>query len=122
MSEAQITADARRALTTPAGELAQALFDVENAIDDAVAKTAGFLALLPEMRATAGVSAVVGQPVFMAAVRASANLVEARGALVEGHNKLEALRRVMMVDLPPETTPVPKPGVFGSGIHLVEAA
>lgn len=99
MSERQIIAT----------DLAHALAEAETAIDQALMKSSRLLALLPEMRTAAGLSAVVGQPVFAAAARAGAHLVDARGAMVEGHNGLEALRRAMRLDPVVGTTPVDKP-------------
>lgn len=98
----------RQAVAT---ETAAALFAAEAAIDEAIARTGAYFSQLPSMRIAAGLSAVAGQGVFASAAQAGALLAGARGAVVESHNELEALRRAMrlerivMEDAPPGDKP-----------------
>ena len=85
----------RQAVAT---ETSAALFAAEAAIDEAIARTGAYFAQLPSMRIAAGLSAVAGQGVFASAAQAGAFLANARGAVVESHNGLEALRRAMRLD------------------------
>jgi hypothetical protein len=78
-----------------AHDLAHDLAQAENALDAAFAAVGGLVARLPAYRLEAGLSAVAGQGVFSAFSQAVATLGTARGELVQGHNKLEALRRGM---------------------------
>ncbi len=107
-----------------ANDVAEALFEAEAAIDDAVCKAGRLLAILPQTRIEAGLSAVSGQVVFQAAAKACGSLTEARGAMVEGHNGLEALRRAMKLEAPALTVGVlgvDKPPVGAStGLSVVQ--
>ncbi len=75
-----------------AENLASRLFDTENAIDDAINKMADLTGYMPLARGTAHLSAVVGQDAIQEASVALAKLVEARGAIVETHNRLAEAR------------------------------
>jgi hypothetical protein len=79
-------------------DLAHDLTQVENAIDAAIAAAGGFVGRLPAYRQEARLSAVAGQEVFAALSRGADLLVSARGEVVRGHNKLEALRRAMQLE------------------------
>ncbi len=81
-----------------AHDLAHDLAQVENAIDAAIAAAGGLVGRLPAYRTEALLSAVSGQDVFSALTQATAMLGSARGEVVRGHNKLEALRRAMKLD------------------------
>jgi hypothetical protein len=94
-----------------AAELAAALYEAEAALDLAFGATGRLIAMLPEKRVQAGLSAVVGQGVFAAATRAGSNLAEARAALVDSHSGLETVRRAMRLPPIQMTGPVDKPPV-----------
>lgn len=75
-----------------AQKVADRLFAVENAIDDAVRCAAQLNATMPEARTDAKLSAVIGQDALDQAAEAFALLVQARRAMVETHHKLEETR------------------------------
>jgi hypothetical protein len=68
--------------------IATALWDAENAIDEALTKTADFTGKIPALRRQAGASAIVGQEAMERASQAVVALAEARRALVEAHKEL----------------------------------
>lgn len=75
-----------------AQKVADRLFAVEDAIDVAVRSAAQLTAAIPEARADARLSAVIGQDALDQAAHAFALLVQARRAMVETHHKLEETR------------------------------
>ncbi len=81
-----------------AQDIAHDLAQVENAIDAAIAAAGGLVGRLPAYRAEASLSAVSGHEVFAAMSQATMFLTSARGEVVRGHNKLDALRRAMKLD------------------------
>jgi hypothetical protein len=93
-----------------ANDIAHDLAQLENAIDAAIAAAGGLVGRLPAYRMEAALSAVAGQEVFVAMSQATALLATARGEVVRGHHKLDALRRAMKlapvvgpkVDKPPD--------------------
>jgi hypothetical protein len=95
-----------------AQKVADRLFAVENAIDTAVRCAAELNASMPEARAGARLSAVIGQEALDQAAEAFALLVQARRAMVETHHKLEetriqiGLREVSMGDTDPKDEPM----------------
>jgi len=92
-----------------AHDIAHDLAQVENAIDAAIAAAGGFVARLPAYRREAMLSAVAGQEVFSAVGEATNLLTTARGEIVRGHHKLEALRRAMKLDPVTAGGPADKP-------------
>ncbi len=98
-----------------AQDIAQDLNQLECAIDAAIAAAGGFVGRLPAYRLEADISAVSGQEVFAALCDATAQLAQARGSVVRGHQKLEALRRAMHLDPVTSTGPIDKPGVTPAG-------
>lgn len=103
--------------------VAARLFAAEAAIDSALKEAAGLLALLPEARAQAYLSAVSGQRAFTGAAGAVSALTEARARLVDTHGVLAALARKMGLDTlavgpldkPDDEPPIgggPKPPAF----------
>ena len=81
-----------------AQDIAHDLSQVEAAIDAAIAAAGGFVSRLPAYRAEASLSAIAGQDVFLALSQATLLLASARGEAVNGHHKLEALRRAMKLN------------------------
>ena len=75
-----------------AKKLARDLWNVENAIDQALAGAAGLAAALPQARQQVKVSAVVVQAAFDKAAAAVAALTEARRQIVELHGALDEVR------------------------------
>lgn len=75
-----------------AQQLANRLFETEGAIDEAITKMADLAGYMPVARNTANLSAVVGQDAIAQAAQTLAALVEARGQIVETHNKLAIAR------------------------------
>jgi hypothetical protein len=71
-----------------AEQIAGALFEAEHAIDAAIAKTAALTGVMPQMRAQAGASALIGQEAVERASQAIMALAEARRAIVETHKEL----------------------------------
>jgi hypothetical protein len=69
-------------------QVAKALFEAEDAIDQALSKAAGLTGLMPSVRQQAGLSAIVGQDAVERASQAILALTEARRAIVETHNQL----------------------------------
>ena len=101
------------------------LLAVEGAIDQALAQAAEFTASLPQARMQAGFSAVVGQDVFDSLMTTLAALNEARGQIVETHNRLEATRIKMRMKPVGFGSACDKPHVHNSvthgGLTLVES-
>ena len=75
MTERQAVADA----------IATDLLDVELAIEAAFAKTAFFLARLPERRAAANLSTASAHRLFSTLQETSSHLTSARGSIIETH-------------------------------------
>ncbi len=75
-----------------AQQLANRLFETEGAIDDAITKMAELAGYMPVARSSANLSAVVGQDAIVQAAQTLAALVDARGQIVETHNKLANAR------------------------------
>jgi hypothetical protein len=71
-----------------AEQIAGALFEAENAIDAAIAKTAHLTGVMPSLRKHAGASALIGQDAVERASQAIMALAEARRAIVETHREL----------------------------------
>lgn len=71
-----------------AEQIAGALFEAEAAIDAALAKTAQLTGVMPQLRAQAGASALIGQGAVEQASQAILALAEARRAIVETHKEL----------------------------------
>lgn len=71
-----------------AEQIAAALFDAEDAIDQALAKTAHLTGVMPSLRAQSGASALIGQGAVERASQAIMALAEARRAIVEAHMEL----------------------------------
>jgi hypothetical protein len=71
-----------------AEQIASALFEAEAAIDAALAKTAALTGVMPQLRAQAGASALIGQDAVERASQAIMSLAEARRAIVETHKEL----------------------------------
>lgn len=69
-------------------QVARALFEAENAIDQALSKAAGLTSLMPTVRQQAGLSAIIGQDAVERAGQAILALTEARRAIVETHKEL----------------------------------
>lgn len=76
-------------------KVATALFDTEKAIDEAMAKAAMFLGAMPVARQEARLSAVVGQDAIDKASDALMRLNEARRAIVEAHNALFDVQKLV---------------------------
>ncbi|MFN3512540.1 MAG: hypothetical protein ACK41C_05825 [Phenylobacterium sp.] len=72
-----------------ADQVAANLFEAEAAIDAALAKTARLACVMPELRADAGLSALIGQDAVERASEAIAALASARRAIVETHKELD---------------------------------
>ena len=75
--------------------VANKLFAVETAIEQALVAAAEFTASLPEARTKAKLSAVVGQDVFDSAMATIASLNDARRNSVEMHHRLDAVKTSM---------------------------
>ena len=89
------------------------LHAVEAAIDAALVESSSLMALLPQARAEAYLSAVTGQRAFDGAAASIVALTEARSHMVGTHNTLAALARklgletlaVGPLDKPEDTPP-----------------
>jgi hypothetical protein len=73
-------------------QVATQLFEAEAAIDAAIAATAKLTALMPEARANASISAVVGQEAMLQASQTLAALVAARQDIVNTHKALDEVK------------------------------
>jgi hypothetical protein len=71
-----------------AEQIASALFEAEEAIDAALAKTATLTGVMPALRKEANLSALIGQDAVERATQAIMALAEARRAIVETHKEL----------------------------------
>jgi hypothetical protein len=91
-----------------AARVAQMLAQSETAVDQAYSALAGFAASLPEFQTNARLSAVYGHELFDMLTRAQSKIVEARGEVVQAHNRLAALQRKLRIDVV-ATGPVDKP-------------
>lgn len=76
-------------------KVANQLFAVENAIDQALADAADLAAALPRARTEAKLSAVMGQNVLDSAVDVIASLNTARRNIVEMHRHLDETKAQM---------------------------
>ncbi len=92
-----------------AQDIAHDLAQVEGAIDAAIAAAGGLISRLPAYRSEAAISAVSGHEVFASMSQAMVFITSARGEVVRGHHKLEALRRAMKLDPVTAGGPVDKP-------------
>ena len=68
------------------------LMQAEAALDTALAQTAELMGLLPTLRQSAGLSAVIGQPVVDDLGETLTHLVTARRTLVRAHDSLQTVR------------------------------
>ncbi len=75
-----------------ARQLASRLFETESAIDEAISKMADLAGYMPIARVDANLSAVVGQDALSQAALALSALINARGQIVETHNRLADTR------------------------------
>ncbi len=71
---------------------AQTLFEMENAIDLALNRSANLIGELTQMRLEANVSAVVGQDAMSSAAAVVNKLTEAREAMVLTHKTLDVVK------------------------------
>jgi hypothetical protein len=71
-----------------ADQVASSLFEAETAIDAAIGKTAALAGVMPNLRAEAGVSALVGQSAYEWASKSIMALTDARRAIIEAHKEL----------------------------------
>ncbi len=105
-------------------KVADSLFAVEKAIDEALARAAEFHGTLISARAEANVSALVAHDAFEVAASAFASLARARCDIVETHNRLSeakiqiGLRTVSIGDLGPK----PQVKGFDGASHLTAVA
>ncbi len=105
-------------------KVADSLFAVEKAIDEALARAAEFHGTLISARTEAKVSALVAHDAFEVAASAFASLARARCDIVETHNRLSeakiqvGLRTVAIGDLGPKPTETGFEGVS----HLTAVA
>jgi hypothetical protein len=75
-----------------AQELATKLNTVEQQVDEVIASTSDFLAIMPTARIEAQVASSVGHDAITAALDALANLVSARNRLISVHHSLANVR------------------------------
>jgi hypothetical protein len=73
-------------------KVAQGLFALEKAIDEALAQAAELNAIMPAAWSEAGISPVVGQDAFDEAAACFAALARARNRVVVTHTKLDEAR------------------------------
>lgn len=71
--------------------IARRLRTTEHAVDNALIETTGLIQAMIEARREAGFAADVGQPALLHMVRGLTQLAEARGAVVDGHERLAAV-------------------------------
>jgi len=78
-----------------AQNVADQLFTAEAAIDAAIAATATLTGLMPSVRSSAGLSALVGQDALLQASQTCAELVRARSSIVATHKALTVAQQEM---------------------------
>ena len=78
-----------------AQSVADQLFAAEAAIDAAIAATATLTGMMPSVRGSAGLSALIGQDALMEASQTCAALVQARGSIVATHKALSVAQKQM---------------------------
>ena len=78
--------------------LAAQLFAAEAALDIALRETATLAAMLPQARSDAYLSAVTGQKAFEGAAATLSFLTQARGHIVDTHNRLAAIARSLKLE------------------------
>ncbi len=78
-----------------AQSVADQLFAAEAAIDAAIAATATLTGMMPSVRGSAGLSALIGQEALMEAAQTCAALVQARGSIVATHKALSVAQKQM---------------------------
>lgn len=78
-----------------ATKVAENLFATETAVDEALAKAAQFMGMMPAARQEARLSAVVGQDVFDRVMAALAALNDARREMVAAHHALSEVQGQM---------------------------
>ena len=78
-----------------AQSVADQLFAAEAAIDAAIAATATLTGMMPSVRGSAGLSALIGQEALMEAAQTCAALVQARGSIVATHKALTVAQKQM---------------------------
>lgn len=71
--------------------IARRLQTAEHAVDRAMVETSALIQAMIEGRADAGFAADVGHPALLNIVHGLNQLAEARGAVVEGHERLAAV-------------------------------
>lgn len=71
--------------------IARRLKTTEHAVDAAMIETTALIQAMIEARREAGFAADVGQPALLHMVRGLTQLAEARGAVVEGHERLASV-------------------------------
>jgi hypothetical protein len=101
-----------------ADQVAANLFEAEAAIDAALAKTAKLAGVMPELRAEAGLSALVGQDAVERASEAIAALASARRAIVETHKELDLAKTQIGLGAVMYGDGVPKPQFAMGGASL----
>ena len=96
-----------------AQEVADRLFAVETAIDEALTRAAELTAALPQARIEARLPAMVGQDALDRATEAVVALVEARRRIIETHKSLDYTREQIGLREVDAGDSVPKvPGLF----------
>lgn len=97
----------------------------ERAMDEAMARLASLTTAMIAARATAGVSAVVGQEAFDRVGEAMALLFQARSRLLDAHQRLNEARIEVGLGAvafgPPDECPEPKKVLTGVGNLRVAA-
>lgn len=100
-----------------AEQIASALFEAEAAIDAALAKTAALTGVMPQLRAQAGASALIGQDAVERASQAIMALAEARRAIVETHKELSVAQEQIGLGAVMLGDPGTKPDAFAWRRH-----
>lgn len=104
------------------------LVQAEAALDTALAQTAELMGLLPQLRQTAGLSAVIGQDAVDSLCETLSHLVSARRTLVQAHGGLQSVRvqigcGAVAIGVPDKHDDGDKPRTQGlAGLHIVEDA
>ncbi|HEX8512952.1 MAG TPA: hypothetical protein VF688_07575 [Allosphingosinicella sp.] len=97
-----------------AQEVADHLFAVETAIDEALTRAAQLAAVMPRARTEARLPAMVGQDALDRATETFVALVEARRRIIETHKSLDATRAQIGLREVNAGDSYPKPDPSGS--------
>ncbi len=103
-------------------DVANRLFDAEEAIDVAIRRASELAAILPQARQDAHLSAIVGQEALASAIAILPALAEARQWIVSTHERLDIVKGQIGLGPVSFGSSGGKPDGSTTGLHIVEEA